>query len=44
MNTRTKPGPYQDVLFVQTDHPERPEFRIRVEGRLEPSSENRAGR
>lgn len=44
VNTRTKPGPYQDVLFVQTDHPERPEFRIRVEGRLEPSSENRAGR
>ncbi len=34
-NTRNKPGPYQDVLFVQTDHPERPEFRIRVEGRIE---------
>ena len=34
-NTRTKPGPYQDVLFVQTDHPERPELRIRVEGRIE---------
>ncbi len=35
-NTRGKPGPYQDVLFVQTDHPERPEFRIRVEGRIAP--------
>ncbi len=34
-NTREKPGPYQDVLFVQTDHPERPEFKIRVEGRIE---------
>lgn len=33
-NTRRKPGPYQDVLFVQTDHPERPEFKIRVEGRI----------
>lgn len=33
-NTRKKPGPYQDVLFVQTDHPRRPEFRIRVEGRI----------
>jgi hypothetical protein len=33
-NTRQKPGPYQDVLFVQTDHPARPEFKIRVEGRL----------
>lgn len=36
-NTRTKPGPYQDILFVQTDHPERPEFKIRVEGRIEPA-------
>jgi hypothetical protein len=34
-NTRTRPGPYQDVLYVQTDHPERPELRIRVEGRIE---------
>ncbi|MDP6977974.1 MAG: hypothetical protein QF570_05140 [Myxococcota bacterium] len=34
-NTRKKPGPYQDVLFVQTDHPERPEFKIRIEGRIE---------
>lgn len=34
-STRQKPGPYQDVLFVQTDHPARPEFKIRVEGRLE---------
>lgn len=34
-NTRTKPGPYQDVLFVRTDHPERPEFKIRIEGRIE---------
>lgn len=34
-NTRRKPGPYQDVLFVQTDHPERPELKIRIEGRIE---------
>ena len=34
-NTRQKPGPYQDVLFVQTDHPKRPELKIRVEGRFE---------
>jgi len=34
-STRKKAGPYQDVLFVQTDHPARPEFKIRVEGRLE---------
>ncbi len=33
-NTREKPGPYQDVLFVQTDHPARPEFKIRIEGRI----------
>jgi hypothetical protein len=33
-NTRRKPGPYQDVLFVQTDHPERPEIKVRVEGRI----------
>lgn len=33
-NTRTKPGPYQDVLFIQTDHPERPEVKVRVEGRI----------
>ncbi len=33
-NTRQKPGPYQDVLFVQTDHPLRPEFKLRVEGRI----------
>lgn len=35
LNTRRKPGPYQDVLFVQTDHPERREFKIRIEGRIE---------
>ena len=35
-NTRRKPGPYQDVLFIQTDHPERPEFKLRVEGRIAP--------
>jgi hypothetical protein len=34
INTREKPGPYQDVLFVQTDHPARPEFKIRIEGRI----------
>ena len=33
-NTRTKPGPYQDVLFIQTNHPERPELKVRVEGRI----------
>ncbi len=33
-NTREKPGPYQDVLFVQTDNPARPEFKIRIEGRI----------
>ncbi len=33
-NTRKKPGTYQDVLFVQTDHSARPEFKIRVEGRI----------
>ncbi|MGH0032649.1 MAG: hypothetical protein ACQGVC_22885 [Myxococcota bacterium] len=33
-NTRTRPGPYQDVLFVQTDHPERPELKVRIEGRI----------
>ena len=35
-NTRRKPGPYQDVLFVRTNHPERSEFKIRVEGRIDP--------
>ncbi|MAE95351.1 MAG: hypothetical protein CL910_11875 [Deltaproteobacteria bacterium] len=33
-NTRRKPGPYQDVLFIQTDHPARPELKIRIEGRI----------
>jgi hypothetical protein len=33
-NTRNRPGSYQDVLFVQTDHPARPEFKIRIEGRI----------
>jgi len=33
-NTREKPGPYQDVLFVQTDHSAKPEFKIRIEGRI----------
>jgi hypothetical protein len=33
-NTRKKTGSYQDVLFVQTDHPARPEFKIRIEGRI----------
>ena len=33
-NTRTRPGPYQDVLFVQTDSRARPEFKIRIEGRI----------
>lgn len=33
-NTRTRPGSYQDVLYVQTSHPRRPELKIRVEGRI----------
>lgn len=33
-NTKETPGDYQDVLFVQTDHSARPEFKIRVEGRI----------
>ncbi len=33
-NTRKQPGPYQDVLFVQTDNSARPEFKIRIEGRI----------
>jgi hypothetical protein len=33
-NTRKKTGSYQDVLFVQTDHSARPEFKIRIEGRI----------
>ncbi len=33
-NTRKKVGSYQDVLFVQTDHAARPEFKIRIEGRI----------
>ncbi len=33
-NTRKKLGSYQDVLFVQTDNRNRPEFKIRVEGRI----------
>ncbi|MCZ7619921.1 MAG: DUF1573 domain-containing protein [Myxococcota bacterium] len=35
-NTRKKPGSYQDVLFVQTDHPVRPELTMRIEGRIRP--------
>jgi hypothetical protein len=35
-NTREKPGPYQDVLFVQTDDPARPELKVRIEGRIDP--------
>ena len=33
-NTRKKIGSYQDVLFVQTDNSARPEFKIRIEGRI----------
>ncbi len=33
-NTRKKVGSYQDVLFVQTDHSARPDFKIRIEGRI----------
>jgi hypothetical protein len=33
-NTREKIGSYQDVLFVQTDNSARPEFKIRIEGRI----------
>jgi hypothetical protein len=31
-NTRKESGVYRDTLFIQTDNPKRPEFRIRVEG------------
>ena len=33
-NTRKKPGTYQDVMFIQTDNTARPEFKIRIEGRI----------
>jgi len=33
-NKRTKPGVIRDILFVQTDHPEKPEFKIRVQGKI----------
>ncbi|MFO7558061.1 MAG: DUF1573 domain-containing protein [Desulfobacterales bacterium] len=33
-NLKKEPGTYRDVLFVQTDHSARPEFRIRIEGRI----------
>jgi len=33
-NTKENTGNYQEVLFVQTDHSARPEFKIRVEGRI----------
>jgi hypothetical protein len=31
-NKRKKSGVIRDILFIQTDHPERPEFKIRVQG------------
>jgi hypothetical protein len=37
-NTRSRPGPYQDILFLQTGHPRRPELKVRVEGRIEPGA------
>jgi len=33
-NKRTKPGVIRDILFIQTDHPEKPEFKIRVQGKI----------
>ncbi len=33
-NTLKKPGIYRDTLYVATDCPERPEIRVRVEGRI----------
>jgi len=33
-NKRTKSGVIRDILFVQTDHPARPEFKIRVQGKI----------
>jgi hypothetical protein len=33
-NTRKENGIYRDTLFIQTDHPRRPEFRIRVQGEV----------
>ena len=35
INKRTKKGIYRDVMYVQTDNPARPEFKIRVEGYIE---------
>lgn len=33
-NKREKPGVIRDILFVQTDHPAKPEFKIRVQGKI----------
>lgn len=33
-NKRQSSGVYRDILYLQTDHPERPELKIRVEGRI----------
>jgi hypothetical protein len=33
-NKRKKSGVIRDILFVQTDHPARPEFKIRVQGKI----------
>ncbi len=33
-NKRTESGVIRDILYVQTDHPARPEFKIRVQGRI----------
>jgi hypothetical protein len=32
--TRKKTGIFRDILFIQTDNPQRPEFKIRVQGEV----------
>lgn len=34
-NTLPGPGAYRDMLFVETDHPKRPEVKIRVRGSIQ---------
>lgn len=34
-NVRTRPGSYRDIVYLQTDHPHRPELKIRVQGTIQ---------
>lgn len=36
-STREKPGHIRDAIYVQTDNPQRPEFMIRIQGRIDPA-------